>query len=200
MADGRKHNTDGRVARGERTRDAIVDAHTALLVEGVLKPTGKLIAERADISLRTLWSNFKDLEALLVETSRHWLDADAALKVAIDPAGPLAERIDGFCAMRVARLEHLAPAARSAALGEPFSAALRASRREHVDRVQADVDEVFAPEIEAAGEGGQPLRVALFVAVSWPSWASMRDDLGLDVAASRAVMHRTVTTLLRPAD
>jgi TetR/AcrR family transcriptional regulator of autoinduction and epiphytic fitness len=197
MSERRQHNTDGRVARGERTRDAIVAAHTELLQEGVLKPTGKLIAERADISLRTLWSNFNDLEALLAETSRHWLEADAALAVAIDPTAPLVDRVDRFSAMRAARWEHLAPAARSAALGEPFSAALRDSRREHIDRVRRDVDDVFAPELDAAGPHRDDLRTALFVAASWPSWASMRDDLGLDADAARSVMRDTLAALLR---
>lgn len=198
MAERRQHNTDGRIARGERTREAIVAAHTALLLDGVLKPTGKLIAERADISLRTLWSNFGDLEALLAETTRHWLEADAALRVVIDPDAPLPARIDRFCAMRASRWEHLAPAARSASLGEPFSEALRASRREHLARVRLDINQVFATELEAAGTGREQLRVALFVAASWPSWASLRDDLGLDPDAAQAIMRQTIAALLRP--
>ncbi len=64
-----RQHTDGRVARGERTREAIVAAHTALLREGVLKPTGQAIADRAGVSVRTLWANFKDFEALLKETT-----------------------------------------------------------------------------------------------------------------------------------
>jgi TetR/AcrR family transcriptional regulator of autoinduction and epiphytic fitness len=197
MPQRRQHNTDGRIARGERTREAIVAAHTALLLDGILKPTGKLIAERADISLRTLWSNFGDLEALLVETTRHWLDADAALHVDIDPAAPLPDRIDRFCAMRAARWEHLAPAARSASLGEPFSAALRASRREHVARVQRDIDAVFVTELEAAGGRREWLRLALFVGASWPSWSSWRDDLDLDADEAQDVMRSTVAALLQ---
>lgn len=198
MAEVTRHNTDGRIARGERTREAILEAHTELLRDGVLKPTGKVIAERAGISLRTLWLNFKDLEALLVETSRHWLDLDAALRIAIDPALPLAERIDRFCAMRARRLEHLAPAARSAALAEPFSEALRESRREHIVRVQRDVDEVFAAEIAAVrgGQRRQQLQIALFVAAGWPSWSAVRDDLGLSVGEAEQLMRQTLTALL----
>ena len=121
MADDRRHNTDGRIARGERTREAIIDAHSALLLEGVLKPTGKLLAERAGISLRTLWSNYNDLEAVMRASVAHWLECDAALQVSIAADDPLDRRVDAYCRMRVARLEQIAPAARSAALGEPFS-------------------------------------------------------------------------------
>ncbi|KQY58481.1 hypothetical protein ASD11_02110 [Aeromicrobium sp. Root495] len=198
MAVPRQHNTDGRIARGERTRDAIVAAHTELVREGVLKPTGKAIAERAGISLRTVWLNYKDLEALLVATTGYWLEADLELRVSIDADLPLEERIEAYVAMRVARLEHLAPAARSAALGEPFSAALQESRRQHVDRVQGDADEVFAQEVAAAGERREVLRKALFIASSWPSWSSLRHDFGLGVEESADVMRSTLTTLLRP--
>jgi TetR/AcrR family transcriptional regulator of autoinduction and epiphytic fitness len=197
MADGRRHNTDGRIARGERTREAILDAHSALLREGVLKPTGKLIAERAGISVRTLWLNFHDLEALMAASVAYWLGADAALRRPADPALALDRRIADYVAQRVVRLDHIAPAARSAALGEPFSPALRASRQEHVARVQRDIDEAFAAELEAAGPGAERLRNALFVASSWPSWATLRDDLGLDAEAAADVIRESIVRLLR---
>jgi len=198
MTDERRRNTDGRIARGERTRDAILDAHTALLREGVLKPTGKLIAERAGISLRTLWLNVKDLEALMAASVGYWLGADADLRRAVDPSLPLDRRIEDYVAQRVSRLEHLAPAARSAALGEPFSPALQASRREHVRRVQHDVEEAFGPELAASGPRGEEVRHAVFVASSWPTWSTLRDDLDLDAAAASAVMRTSIERLLRP--
>lgn len=61
---------DGRTARAERTRNAIVDAHLALIDEGDLNPTGERIAERAGISPRTLWTNFKDMETLFAATGQ----------------------------------------------------------------------------------------------------------------------------------
>ena len=53
---------DGRTARGERTRKAIVEALLALLAEGDQRAAPERIVERAGVSLRTLWTNFKDLE------------------------------------------------------------------------------------------------------------------------------------------
>lgn len=197
MDDGRRHNTDGRIARGERTREAIVAAHADLLRSGVLKPTGKLIAERAGISLRTLWLNFKDLEAVLVATTAHWLDADAALRREVDPALPLDRRIDEHLQQRVPRLEHLAPAARSAALGEPFSPALQASRAAHVRRATDDLEATFATELDAAGADRELLLSSLFVATSWPTWTTLRDDLGLDVTTATTVVRRGLESLLQ---
>jgi TetR/AcrR family transcriptional regulator of autoinduction and epiphytic fitness len=196
MTDQRRHNTDGRIARGERTREAIVAAHTALLRDGVLKPTAKAIAERAGVSLRTVWLNFKDLEALFAETTAYWQDADLELREDIDPTLPLDERIDRFCAQRARRLEHLAPAARSAALGEPFSAALARSRHVHVERVETDLVAVFGPELDTATDR-DVLAKAMFVAASWPTWSSLRDDWELGVDEAAAVMRHTLGALLR---
>ncbi|MCD9199357.1 TetR/AcrR family transcriptional regulator [Aeromicrobium wangtongii] len=196
MSDQRRHNTDGRIARGERTREAIVAAHTALLREGVLKPTAKTIAERAGVSLRTVWLNFKDMEALFAETTAYWQMADLELREDIDPGLPLEDRIDAFCAQRARRLEHLAPAARSAALGEPFSPALAHSRQVHVERVESDLAATFRPEL-AARTDRDVLARALFVAASWPTWSSLRDDLGLDVDEAAAVVCHTLRVLLR---
>lgn len=196
MTADRRHNTDGRIARGERTREAIVEAHAELLRSGVLKPTGKVIAERAGISLRTVWLNFKDLEALLRATTAYWLEADAELRRAVDPALPLSTRIDRYVDQRVRRLEHIAPAARSAVLGEPFSPALQDSRRAHVERSVTDLEEVFAAELGAAGAGRDALLKAMFLATSWPSWTTLRDDFGLDAKAATGVMRRSLTSLL----
>ena len=193
-----RQHTDGRVARGERTREAIVAAHTALLLEGVLKPTGQAIADRAEVSVRTLWSNFKDLEALLLETTAFWLAADDELREVVDPDKPLHERIAEYCAQRARRLENIAPAARSAALGEPFSPALHRSRKAHVDRLQSELEVLFARELAAAAGVGGDLLHGLILATSWPTWQLLRDDYLLPADRAAAVMRHTCHALLDP--
>jgi TetR/AcrR family transcriptional regulator of autoinduction and epiphytic fitness len=191
-----RRHSDGRVARGERTREAIVEAHAELLREGVLKPTAKVIAERAGVSVRTLWLNFKDLETLLEATTEYWLDADAALREGIDPSLPLADRIDVFCWQRALRLEHLAPAARSAVLGEPFSPALAAARRELIERLRRDLVETFPTELAAAGGADGALCLGLMAAASGMTWSFARDDLGRDTDDAAAIMRDTFVRLL----
>ena len=192
----RQPNTDGRIARGERTRESIVAAHTALLREGDLKPTGSRIAARAGVSVRTLWLNFTDLEALLGKTTAYWLATDDELGQPIDPGLPLAERIDAFCAQRIRRLENIAPAARAARLGEPFSPALRESRRNHVTRVRSEVESVFGTELDASGARRGLLVHGVVVAAGWAAWEMLRDDFGVEVDEAAAVMRQTIGVLL----
>lgn len=192
-------STDGRVARGERTREAIVAAHTALLLEGELKPTAKVIADRAGVSVRTLWANFKDLEALLNETTAYWLAADEQLRQVIDPSKSLVDRITVYCAERGRRLEHIAPAARSAALGEPFSAALKRSREVHIGRLRSETEAVFARELESVPDAERDeLRYALIASTGWPNWQLLRDDFNLSPDEIVAVMRTTLHALLDP--
>ena len=57
---------DGRVARGLRTREAVIDALFELHAEGNLTPTIEQIAERVGRTTRAIYQHFQDKEALAV--------------------------------------------------------------------------------------------------------------------------------------
>ncbi|MFG1891939.1 TetR/AcrR family transcriptional regulator [Micromonospora sp. NPDC049051] len=187
---------DGRTARAERTRAAIVEAHLALISEGDLRPTGERIAERAGISLRTLWTNFKDMETLFEASGAELLRQQDAAHRPISPALPLARRIDAYCRQRARLLQLIAPSARAAQMREPVSGQLRRNRLKHTERVRDEVEQLFAAELELAGPDREQLVHALVAASMWPAWSMLRDGLGLGVDQARAVMARTVAALL----
>ena len=144
---------DGRTARAERTRAAIVEAHLALICEGDLRPTGERIAERAGISLRTLWTNFKDMETLFEASGAEVLRQQDAAHRPISPGLPLAKRVDAYCRQRARLLQLIAPSARAAQMREPVSEQLHRNRLKHIDRVRDEVEQLFAAEL-AAGRPG----------------------------------------------
>ncbi|WP_232323995.1 TetR/AcrR family transcriptional regulator [Catenuloplanes japonicus] len=187
---------DGRTARAERTRRAIVVAHYSLISEGDLKPTGERIAERAGVSLRALWTNFKDLETLFAATDQLLVARQDAAWTEIDASLPFTTRVDEFCRQRARMLEIVAPLARAATIKQPFSAQLRDNRRRHIARVRAEIETLFAHELDAAGPGRAQLLDALSVSTTWAGWALLRDELTLSVDEARATMSRTVTALL----
>lgn len=196
-----RENRDGRVARGERTRWAVIDVHADLLREGVLRPTAKLLAERAGISLRTLWLNFGDMEALMAATGQYWLDRDADSWEPVSADLPLEERIDRWCSQRAQRMEDLSPAAASALLIEPFSPSLTAARREHRARLHRDLVATFGPEIGTGidSAAASPLHLSLFVAGDGITWLVLRRDEGLSYDDAAALMRHTFTRLLVPS-
>ncbi|TDV57706.1 TetR/AcrR family transcriptional regulator [Actinophytocola oryzae] len=184
--------TDGRTLRAERTRESIIDAHMALILEGDLQPTARRVAERAGVSLRTLWGHFADLEALFASAGRRTLEIQYANYRPVPVDQPLADRIDQFCRQRAHMLEVIAGASRAAQIRLPYSKQLRVNRSHHTDRLRAEIEELFAEELA----GDADLLTAVLVATTWPAWMGARDDLGLTVEQATTVMHRTVTALL----
>ena len=190
---------DGRTARAERTRNAIVEAHLALIAEGDLKPTGERIAERAGVSLRALWANFKDMEALFGASGNRLSERQAAEFRPIDADLPLPRRIEEFCRQRARILELIAPSARAAQLLEPFSAQLRSNRASNIAKVQREISDLFGHELDAAGAAREQLFHSITVASTWAAWSMMRDELHLGVDEATGVMIRTVSALLATA-
>jgi TetR/AcrR family transcriptional regulator, regulator of autoinduction and epiphytic fitness len=189
---------DGRTARSERTRRAIVDALLALTAEGDLKASPERIVARAGVSLRTLWTSFKDLEGLYAAASDRLIQRQEAQHRPIPADASLADRVAAFCEQRGRMLEIVAPAARAAQLRLPYSAQLRSNRAVHTARARDEIRAVFGAELDAAGPGREELERALLVNTTWPAWSMLRDDLGLDVTAATAVVTRTLTALLLP--
>jgi len=187
---------DGRAARAARTRSAIVEAHLALIEEGDLRPTGERIADRAGVSLRALWANFRDMEALFRASGERLRERQESLYRPIPQELPFHRRIDEFCRQRARILELIAPSARAAALLEPFSAQLRANRTTTIEWERREISELFGAELSALGPGRDEALHAITVVSTWAGWAMMRDVLGLDVDQSTAIMARTLTSLL----
>jgi TetR/AcrR family transcriptional regulator of autoinduction and epiphytic fitness len=192
---------DGRAARSQRTRSAIVEAHVELLRRGILRPTGAQIAARAGISVRSLWIHFPELEALFAATAAEVLaEQDLAFRP-VEPALPLADRIDGFCRQRAALLERVAPFARASVLIEPSSPTLREFRRIHVRRVADEVLALFGSELgRLPGVERAEALEAVVAATTWGAWITLRDDRQLDRSRSQAVMARTMRALLSTHD
>jgi AcrR family transcriptional regulator len=183
---------DGRTARSERTRNAIVDAHVSLITDGDLRPTADRIAKLAGVSLRALWSHFADMEALFAASGERILERRDASYEPIPPDRPLTERIAAYCHQRARMLEQIAPAAKASALKEPFSPALQRYRRLHVERVREEVRALFAAEVG----GDEELLNAVTSVSMWNHWDTLRTPLGLSPEDARASLVRTITALL----
>lgn len=183
---------DGRTARAERTRSAVVEAHLELLNEGDLRPTIEAIAQRARVSERTVFQHFEDREALFAAVSALQAERIEGLRRELPTGGPLEERLHAFVDQRSRVLEFISPVRRAALLEEPFSGflaeGLAAVRRLGADEVRA----VFAAEL-----GDEATAAALVAATSWSSWENLRRHQGLSEEQARAAMRRAMEALLR---
>jgi TetR/AcrR family transcriptional regulator, regulator of autoinduction and epiphytic fitness len=187
---------DGRSLRAERTRAAVVEALHALLEEGHLKVSARQIAERAGVSLRALWTNFKDMETLYAASNDRLLERLRAEHQPISAELPLRARVEAFCRQRARMLELLAPSARAAQWAQPYSPQLQRNRAVQIGYVRDEIAQLFASELDAAGPGRERLRNAVLVATTFNAWQMARDELALDAEEAAGLMIQTVTALL----
>jgi AcrR family transcriptional regulator len=190
---------DGRSARAVRTRRSIVDALLALIESGELKPAAPRIAERAGVSLRSIYQHFDDLEALFAAASERFRDQLVAQVTVIRPDGPLESRLDAFVTQRGRVLEAITPVRRASLLQEPFSEQLRASRDFTLELARSEVARVFRPELATrSGEEKVDTLNALDAAGSWSTWDFLRQS-GLDPSRATAVMRLLLSAVLGAA-
>ena len=191
---------DGRAARSHRTRRAILDAMRALHAEGDLRPTVPRIAARAGVSLRTVWQQFADREALLIEAVRRDREILRSLVSRIDPDQPLAARVDAFVAQRSRVLEEMTPTWRAARVHQPFSDQLQRDRKRRNSGGRAEVEQVFAPELSTLPPDPREQLVDALHAISlWSFWESLRTDLELSPLGARETLAGTLRALLTQA-
>ena len=133
---------DGRVARSERTREAIAAALLELLEEGVLRPRAQEIAKRADVAVRTVFQHFDDMEGLYAEILRRQSERIAPFLAALDPHRSTADKVRTLVEMRDSMYALAAPLRRgmmrveAAAKSKTFNIALEELRRVMTQQIQ----------------------------------------------------------------
>jgi AcrR family transcriptional regulator len=196
--------TDGRAARGQRTREAIVDAFLSLIEEGIVRPSMEEVAARAGVSRRAIFHHFgPDALAGTRESlpSAAWdrqAQRIAALTVHLPDTGPLDKRLDAFVDQRSRVLEFVTPVRRAALQWEPFSRTVARRLQDIRALKRAEVERVFATELAArpAPERAE-LAAALCAAAAWTAWETLRKHQDLPYARAQATMRRTLAALLK---
>ena len=187
---------DGRTARARRTSEAVVDALLSLIEEGDLRPTGPRIAERAGVSLRSVFQHFNDLETLFAAVGSREIERLGEQVVTLPIDRPLDDRIDAFVEQRSRVLEAISPVRRASLLQEPFSAELRQTRDAIFNLGRAEVARLFRAELDASGDDRQQLLDALDAASSWSFWDVLRSQQGHDPDGAAEILRRTLRSLL----
>lgn len=189
---------DGRTARRDRNREAVLDAVLELFGEDAVQPTPDQVAERSGVSLRSVYRYFEDMDALVRAAMTRQLSRAAPLFALDDPtAGTTDERVARLVAQRLALHAEVAAVARAAVLrsgANPLLAERVTARKAALAR---QVEEVFAAELAGAGDAGRERAAALDVLLGFEALDRLRRERGLSVPEAERVLVRAVTAVLR---
>jgi AcrR family transcriptional regulator len=185
--------TDGRITRGQRNREAIIDALLECYEAGMLRPSVADVATRAGCSVRSVHNHFDDVEALRAEVARRQWDRifHAAMDVPTD--GSRSARIAALVASRAAAFEAVTPVRRAALLTVHDSPTIAANLARLDRRLRRQLEGVFP---DAGGE----VLDALDATLSWDTWNRLRAAQACSPARARRVLTRMVTSVLEGSE
>ncbi len=189
---------DGRVERGARTREAVMDAMLELQTEGNLTPTIEDIAARVGRTSRSIYTHFQDKEALAEAIADRLLAQHADLFSARPPTGSRAARIDGVVAHRAELFETVAPSRRSALVRMHQSPEIQNQQASLAAHLRKQLARTFEPELSAldADAADEALEL-LDLHTSWETWDRLRSWQHLSVERSRQIVAGLVRQSLR---
>jgi TetR/AcrR family transcriptional regulator, regulator of autoinduction and epiphytic fitness len=165
---------DGRVTRGERNREAIVDALLTCYEAGALRPSVPEVAAEAGVSVRSVHNHFADAEALRAEVARRQVERFAPL---IGPAATVEEFVD----QRAAVYEAITPVRRAALIAIHDSPT--------IGRSLARAERGLRRHAALTFPGLSPEALdALDLVSSWDAWNRLRAAQGCEVERARAVV------------
>lgn len=189
---------DGRRARRERGRLAALDATVDLINEGHLPPSAELIAERAGISIASLYRYFSSIDALHHQTTTRFLERYAdKFELSDLGEGPVDDRVRRLVAARTELYDTIAPVARlarSRSLDHPH---LAGNLHDMRHRLAEQIRTHFAPELETMETtAGDEVVLVLATTTSFESWDQLAHDFELSPADIRRAWTTAVTSML----
>ena len=189
---------DGRVARGMRTREAVIEALYDLYSEGNLTPTIQEIATRIGMTTRSIYHHFQDRDALAAAIAERQLERHQQLFAARPITGTRTERIDGIVAHRAELFEAVAPVRRSALAVMHASPELQTQQTTLAAHLRHQLARTFEPELSALDTDRADEALELIdLHTSWETWDRLRTWQRLSVERSRRLVTGLVTQALK---
>jgi AcrR family transcriptional regulator len=195
---GNMVRTDGRNRRAAETRRKIIEAAKIMIAETSVAPTVVGVARRADVSVRSVFQHFHDVESLFV-TVMDSIRADLVVPEMPSASRPLSARIESIVAAFTEMFDKVVPLRVAAGQFVDHPALLERSQTARNELREATF-EVFAPEFATLSEQArEELADAIGAALSLDAWIVLRRRDGLSLERATAVWRLTLTALLAQA-
>jgi AcrR family transcriptional regulator len=191
-------DVDGRRARTERSRAAVVEALLSLYDDGVVRPAAAEVAARAGVSTRSVFRHFEDLDGLARAAIDQQWQRVHPLFDAPSTEGTVEARVAALVEQRLTLHEAIIGVARAAIVMAASSSVVASTLQSRRRLLGEQVTAQFAPELRRIrGRRRAELAAALEVAASFENVDYLRTHLGLDRQRAAATLRRTLVALLR---
>lgn len=183
---------DGRRQRSHTSRARIINAAMELCEDGILVSTAQEIADKAEVSLRTVFRHFNDMETVFREMDQLLYARFTPLFVKGTPDGTLEERIEGLLARRAEIYDGLGPYMRSTIAQLWKYPGLAANYAKLVRDIQRDLL-IWLPELKKQSPSTQ---LAIEALTSFETWDRLRRYNGLSIAQCQHHISETLQELM----
>jgi AcrR family transcriptional regulator len=141
---------DGRTARRDRNRDAVLDAVLELFAQDALAPSAAQVAERSGVSLRSVYRYFDDTDELVrAAIERNLVRVRPLFELDHLGEGLLHERIERMVGSRMRLYDEVGPLMRATVLHAGENAVLAGRLTAVRATLGEQVEAMFAPELAA---------------------------------------------------
>lgn len=182
---------DGRRQRGQNNRARIVAAVLDLTKAGVHSPSAEQVATRADVSLRTVFRHFEDMDSLYREISQP-MEAELRQIAGRPFQSPEWQgRLIELVARRCEAFERIAPFRRAAEAQRHRSVFLAEAGQQFAAILRGILAEIVPKHL-----AGTDTFEALDLLLSFPAWDRLRREQGLSPERTHAVLEAAVIKVI----
>lgn len=184
---------DGRRARSERSKQAIIDASLSLMEDGILIPTAQQISDRAGVGIRSFFRHFEDMDSLFATIDGQTREATEYLFLGGERDGTLEERIQHAVERHAAGYEVQRNMVLSTSAQLWRSETLRKQYARYQRGLRKDLDD-WLPELKQLNRNQ---RDAVDAIASFEMWHRLRYHQGLSKSAGINIVVDLLSALVQ---
>lgn len=191
---------DGRNLRAESTRRKIIIGARALVEEQGRLPKVADVARRSDVSVRSVFQHYQDVETLFIAVVDAIADDLEGQRRDLDGSATLEERVQELSEQQGWLYERLTPAVLAGRQLNPPPAPLIERTEYHRAVLRQRLETIFHTELASLTSAEQAeILEELQIVVSWDCWIGLRQRQGMEVERATTTMGRLILAVLRSA-
>lgn len=183
---------DGRRRRSERSREQIIEAMFELVRKGQLDPGAAQIAEAANVSLRTVFRHFEEMDGLYQEMNRRV--REEVMPIVESPLHGVTwqDKVRELVERRSDVFERIMPYRVCGSIRRFRSSFLLQGHNDFVALERAILDAALPDEVKRDAT----LEAAFDAAMGFDTWRRLRQDRAFSVEESKATIRRLIDALI----